>query len=555
MRALRALLVVAVLGLAGASSSLSRLDGLTSNSNGPAEFATAGGDATATVGGAPLAAAGGVVPNEVRALWVIAENDKPGTDEWRITDAGKDGDIEGFADHVSAQQGDRVNLFVSQGKGSTYRVEAYRMGYYRGLGARLVWRSNPVPGHRQAKPHRESTTNMIEAPWDPSVPVDITREWPPGVYLLKLHADTGAQRWVPLTVRDDASTAAFVVLNAVTTWQAYNQWGGYSLYAGPRSFNDRARVVSFDRPYAMGSGASDFPGNEFPFVSFAESLGLDVTYWTDVDLHARPDLLTRHKALISLGHDEYWSGGMRDGATRARDAGVNLAFLGANAVFRRIRFDSSPLGPNRRQIGYKSASEDPMRAKDKRDVTVNFRDPPLNDPENDLIGQAYECNPVRADMVVADASSWVWEGTGVVDGQRLHDVVGTEYDRYNPRLGPPNVSVLAHSPVKCRTLRSFADMTYYSAPSGAGVFATGTNWWISKLSSPCLDGSCPHDDVVIRVTTNVLKAFGTGPAGRAHPSTRTDMSKLPEPAPTSSVPTTTRPKRRSSSSGAVSAGG
>src|SRR5258706_4909384 len=242
MRALKALVAVALLGLAGASSSVARLDGLgVARTTGRSEFATggSGGDATATVGGAPLAATGGNVPVGVRAAWVIDENRRPGTDQWRITNAGKDGDIEGFADAVSARQGDRLNLYVSQGKGSTFQVEAYRMGFYGGLGARLIWTSGPLPGRRQAKAHRESGTNMIEAPWDPTVAVAITHDWPPGDYLLKLHADSGSQRWVPLTVRDDASRAALVVMNAVTTWQAYNQWGGYSLYTGPHSYNDR----------------------------------------------------------------------------------------------------------------------------------------------------------------------------------------------------------------------------------------------------------------------------------------------------------------------------
>jgi hypothetical protein len=98
--------------------------------------------------------------------------------------------------------------------------------------------------------------------------------------------------------------------------------------------------------------------------------------------------------------------------------------------------------------------------------------------------------------------------------------------------------------VKCRTLRSFSDMTYYSAPSGAGVFATGTNWWVSKFSAPCIDGSCPHNEVVIRVTTNVLKAFGVGPAGVAHPSTATKLSQLPVDT-TPDGPTTTVRRRPS----------
>ena len=51
--------------------------------------------------------------------------------------------------------------------------------------------------------------------------------------------------------------------------------------------------------------------------STAESLGLDVTDWTDVDLHREPQLLLNHHALISLGHDEYWSTAMRNGAQAA----------------------------------------------------------------------------------------------------------------------------------------------------------------------------------------------------------------------------------------------
>jgi hypothetical protein len=65
-------------------------------------------------------------------------------------------------------------------------------------------------------------------------------------------------------------------------------------------------------------------------------------------------------------------------------------------------------------------------------------------------------------------------------------------------------------------------MTYYTADSGGSVFATGTNWWISHLVAPCGDAAdtktCPHDESAVRITENVLAAFGVGPAGKAHPS-------------------------------------
>lgn len=453
------------------------------------------------------------------ASWVEKENRKPGTREWAITNAGATHAIEGYADQVSVQQGDTVRLFVST-TAPAFDVEAYRMGYYQGLGGRLVWRSAQQQGVKQPDPVVVPRVNMVETHWQPSLSVTVDKTWPPGEYLFKLVASTGAQRYIPLTVRDDASHAAYLIQSSVATWQAYNMWGGYDLYLGGPpshpSFAQRARIVSFDRPYDH-DGASEFVGNELPLVWLAESKGLDVTYWTDVDLHRAPQLVLQHRVLVTLGHDEYWSTSMRAGAENARDHGVNLVFLGANAVFRHIRFEPSTLGPDRHVVDYKSASEDPTT--DKSEVTVDWRAPPLDHPESTLLGGEYECNPVDADMVVLDASQWEFAGTGLRNGAHLPHLVGSEYDRYNPNLpGPKNVTVLTHSPVRCQRRPSYADMTYYTAPSGAGVFDTGTSIWVANLTGPCPQGGCLHNDAVVTVTWNVLEAFGRGPAGLQHPS-------------------------------------
>jgi len=325
----------------------------------------------------PKAAGGADAVEGIKARWVQIENARPGSSDWQVTNAGKPGDVEGYADKVSAVQGETVKLFVST-KAKGFRVEAYRIGYYGGLGARLIWKSSQLPGVQQAQATRDKETNMIEAPWTPSLSVQLTNAFPPGVYLFKLVTDTNIQHYVPLTIRDDRSTSAFLVQNAVTTWQAYNLWGGYSLYEGKygstgSDFEHRARVVSFDRPYSLGAGSGDFLGNEFPLVSLVESLGLDVSYWTDVDLHERSQQIQRHRALLTLGHDEYWSTPMRDGVEQARDKGVNVAFFGANALFRHIRFENSPLGNDRRQVNYKRANEDPMYGVDNDAVTTDWR--------------------------------------------------------------------------------------------------------------------------------------------------------------------------------------
>jgi hypothetical protein len=520
----------------------------------------------------PNAPAGAGAVEGIKAKWVQLENAKPGSSDWRINNAGKDGDIEGYADKASAVPGETVRLFVST-KDAGYRVEAYRIGYYGGLGARQVWKSGELPGRKQDAPLRDRETNMVEAPWSPSVAVQLNSAFPPGVYLFKLVGDSGVQHYVPLTIRDDRSTAAFVVQNSVTTWQAYNLWGGYDLYEGKNGnsgsdFEHRARVVSFDRPYLMGAGSGDFLGNEFPLISLVESLGLDVTYWTDVDLHERGAQLSRHKALLTLGHDEYWSREMRTGAEQARDGGVNLAFFGANAVFRKIRFEPSHLGPDRHEVDYKSAREDPMNGSNNKDVTVDWRLPPVSEPESTLIGDFYDCNPVKADMIVGDPSAWVFAGTGLDKGDRLKNLVGPEFDRFDPS-GPKNVQVMARSPVNCRGKSSYSDMTYYTAPSGAGVWASGTNWWVSKLSEECSPlpsttttsssttttfpvtpkaakkaAICPKQ-AVIDMTENVLNLFGVGPAGRTQPSTASNLRELNAGLPTASDNSDSTPTTRS----------
>ncbi len=460
------------------------------------------------------------VASNGRAPWIVEENSKPGSTDWRPAGPPNNGTIEGFADATSATDGETVRLYVST-TAPTYRVEAYRMGWYGGDQGRLIWKSETLRGVRQAPATVDRRTNTAEAPWTPSLDVVIDKSWPPGDYLFRLVGDGGHMRYVPLTIRDDRSRAALVVVNAVTTWQAYNLWGGHSLYAGKSGGGDaRAKVVSFDRPYEADSGAGDFLGNELPFVSLVEREGYDVTYWTDIDLHHRGDLLANHKAVITLGHDEYWTLEMRTTAEQARDRGVNLIFFGANAVYRSIRLESSPLGPFRREVNYRSAREDPMTGKDNSRVTVSWRESPVNRPESALVGSYYQCNPVDADMVVADPSAWVFAGTGLSAGDKLPGVVGPEFDRYDPNApSPPGaVQVLTHSPVRCRGESSFSDMTYYTTSSGAGVLATGTNWWISRLNRSCPPTErCLQEDVD-RITRNVLDVFAAGPAGIAHPS-------------------------------------
>ena len=471
----------------------------------------------------PTASAPSSAPSSAPATSALAlpVGAVPGA-EWRITHPGPEHAIEGFADRTSVRPGEPVRLFVST-RAAHYTVTAFRMGDYPPTGAAQVWVSPPQPGRRQADPVVQAPRTTVVAPWDPSLTVD-TAGWPPGDYLLRLDGDgtdggDGPQQFVPLTVATPDNTGRVVVVNAVTTWQAYNRWGGYSLYAARSGrFADRSRAVSFDRPYQAKDmqGAGDFLIFELPFVQFAERSGLALGYATDVDLHADPHLLDGAAALITLGHDEYWSSAERAAATAARDRGVNLAFLGGNEIYRHIRFEDSPRGPNRIEVGYKSFEEDPASRTDPLEATQQWRSPPDPRPESVLLGNFYQCNPVDADLVVADDRNWLLAGL-VRNGERLPGLVGDEYEKVDLRVPTPRpIQVLFHSPVTCRGRPDFADATWYTTPSGAGVFSAGTQYWICGLDPNCRGGrSTP---VISAITTRLLTALAAGPAGAAHPA-------------------------------------
>ncbi len=283
-----------------------------------------------------------------------------------------------------------------------------------------------------------------------------TDDWPPGAYLVKLDADSGAQRYVPVTVRSPSCAGKVVLKSCVQTWQAYNTWGGYDLYKGPSgAYSERSLVVSLDRPYDT-NGANMFLTYERNVVKLAEFLttqkgGLDLAYVTSMDIDADPRLLDGASALISMGHDEYWTPQERANVTAARDKGVNLAFFGANAMFRRTRLQPTALGAAREVVCYKTAyRQDPEYAKDPTEVTSDWREPPNSDPESTLIGTIYEGYPVDAPFVVSSPRSWVYQGTGVSEGDSFPHLVGVEYDRVNPAypLQRP-IEVLSHSPLTC----------------------------------------------------------------------------------------------------------
>jgi hypothetical protein len=465
---------------------------------------------------------------------IRAENARPGSPEWTIPDGdARPRGVEAFADDVSGERGDTVRLYVSTAA-EGFEAIAYRLGHYDGVGAREVWRSGTQPALDQPDCRVDDDTRMVDCSnWSPSLTVPVGTEWTPGQYLFKLVPTEGSASYVPYVVRDDIRASDVLVISDVTTLQARNTWGGHSLYdatgqgAGDSESDgdgERATVVSFDRPMDLGWGQSGTLGDSANIGQLVESLGLDVTYATNLDQHLTPEIMRGHKVVVTGARDEHYSAEMREGLEAARDDGVNIVFLGGDAVRRRIRLEPSALGEARHQVGYRSAETDPLAELAPEKVTTDWSDPPAASHERSLTGAAHECGEagLRADMVIVEPEAWMFAGTNVTAGQRWPEAITDSFDRVAPGGSTPgNVQVLAHSPVSCDGDTTYADLSYYTAPSGAGVLEMGTLGVEPRLGPLCPAARLTAQDwncQLRQMVGNVVTTFAEGPAGVAHPA-------------------------------------
>jgi hypothetical protein len=497
------------------------------SSHAPSRRAFLGMAAAAAVPAAAAACAGSGSPGSSGTpaaaphRRVTSENLLPGDPDWKIRHLGAPEAIVGYTGQASVLPGEAITLYAST-TARSFTVSAFRMGWYSGDQARRVWRSGAVRGHRQRASTLTGGTNTVEAVWGPSLTVP-TDGWPAGCYLLRLDAESGAQRYVPVTVRSASTAGKIVIKNGIETWQAYNTWGGYDLYNGPggtADYSNRSLAVSLDRPYDL-SGAYMFLYHERAIIELAERSGLPLAYVTSMDIDGNSRLLDGAAALFTPGHDEYWTPPERAHVTAARDAGVNVAFLGANTMFRRTRLASTRLGERRLIICYKTSyRQDPLYGKDDKLVTSDYREPPDPNPESSLTGVLYESNPADAPYVVAAPDSWVFAGTGVRKGTSFTGLVGIEYDRVNPVYPVERpMEVLSHSPLTCRGVNSYSDSAYYTHRGGAGVFAAGTMRWVACCNGLRTFGMNRRATAFARrVTVNLLRGFADGPAGARHPA-------------------------------------
>ena len=480
---------------------------------------------------------------------ISTENCLPGNpaSEWDISGAG-DPNIQGFATDISVNRGSTVSFKVDSA--SSYRIDIYRMGYYGGMGARKVATIPSVTQQNQPNCLTEASSGLIDcgnwtlsASW--AVPANATS----GIYFAKLvRADTGGASHIVFVVRDDSSTSDIVFQTSDTTWQAYNNWGGNSLYTGgPGTNPGRAYKVSYNRPFNTREvdGGQDWLFNaEYPMVRWLEANGYNVSYITGVDSDRFGTLLLNHPIYLSVGHDEYWSGAQRANVEAARNAGKHLAFFSGNEIFWKTRWEQSIDGSataHRTLVSYKethaNAKIDPTAA-----WTGTWRDPRFSPPadggrpENALSGTIFMVNgggPVVGITVPAeDGKMRFWRNTSVANlaaGQSATLPTGTlgyEWDvdadnGFRPsglfRLSTttlPNAPVLQDFGSTYSSGTATHSLTLYRHSSGALVFGAGTIQWTWGLDATHDRAGTPADVRMQQATLNLLADMGAQPATR-----------------------------------------
>ena len=439
---------------------------------------------------------------------IITENALQGTANWTFTQSATT-QIQAYCDKVSYNPGDTVSFYVSTQVASTgYQYTIFRLGWYGGLGARQIaqvtGRTGVAQGYWDGTALQNCPTailnpvmQLLEAGWSVTDTWQVPANACTGIYSVLFQDANGYQYKVNFVVKGNAS-ADYLVERSFMTDQAYNAWGGYSLYTNP---GVAALKVSFNRPMT-GNGSGNVYAYELAFIHWLEAQGYNLAYTTDIDVHGNASQLLNYKAILYIGHNEYWTKAIRDGAEAAIAAGVSAGFMSANISYWQARLENDNAGnANRTVVCYKVGtsgqgygpgvlSNDPQYGVNNALVTAQWRDPVLNRPENAMIGVMFWDDTHGSNgawVVDASADQTYFAGTGLVNGSSYgSDLVGYEWDKtFTSPAGPANLKVIGTSPMTGGTSHgnSNSNTTWYRAPSGALVFATGSVSWTWALDT------------------------------------------------------------------------
>lgn len=468
---------------------------------------------------------------------VAAENREAGTTAWRLPGPRKQvggiarGDVIGYVAKEAVSVGQTERIYVSAPRSRTVRIRIFRMGWYGGKGGREVLVSRPLKTATQPACAHSAMTGLTQCAWHPTLTFAIPSALPTGVYIAKLSARTGQSDclFVVLAARPQPLLAQL----PTSTYEAYNAWGGDSLYPGGA---DRVRItgtnqgveVSYQRPYDSDTGAGQFFARDVAMIRFLERYGYPVSYTTSESVDADPDQLQGHRAVIDFGHSEYWSARQAAAFTRARNEGTSLLFLGSDTLAWRVRYVPASRGAGDRRapaqtiVAFKQyAALDPDRAA----PTGVFPNGGAA-----LTGSAYVgCITPRLRGLGPPTylyypwtarggarPSWLFAHTGVGRSTVLRGIVGYELDAVTA-ASPRGTQIIGGGYAPCMGAErgeprpgagdNVAQTTLYTARSGALVFNTGTLGWelgLEPVPSASPDAPAAPDRFVVAMTRDLL---------------------------------------------------
>lgn len=375
--------------------------------------------------------------------------------------------VEAYGGALSVLPGEALDLHVWCAT-DTYDVEVARAG------GGVMWSAAGLTGVRHDTPD-DADSNGCR--WPVSLQVPVGSDWPSDVYLVTLRAHgAAADRSVGhaiFVVRSPRPTSSVLLVLATNTYNAYNAWGGRSLYTG-------GRRVSFDRPFARGlmvrpdAGDEDRksppcpPGSEpdidglrylahrtahgYPpamsstgwhtyerrFVQWATRHGITFDYAVSEDLSRDPSMLAGYSLVLGVGHDEYWSAPQRNALERYVADGGNHASFSGNTMFWQVRFD--PTGRHMTVYKYVAHRDDPVVGTDQQHTMSGmWCDPIVGRPEWSLLGAGsayglysrfgWATPRSPGGFTIYRDRHWMLEGTGLRYGDMVgaqHGVVGYE---------------------------------------------------------------------------------------------------------------------------------
>src|SRR5438105_147980 len=525
---------------------------------------------------------------------VVCENALPGNppSEWDLANDPanpnsrlSDPAIQGFASSISVNKGETVRFKVNTAAAeSPFTIDVYRLGYYGGMGARKIVRIAPTAGevtlaNNQPNCITDTATGLVDCGnWTVTGSWAVPADAASGIYIGKLtRTDTGGASHLVFIVRDDARAADLLFQTSDTTWQAYNRYGGKSLYydaassptnnnINPREYQTlsagRAYKVSYNRPFETRDHdpQSWIFNAEYPMVRFLEANGYDVKYWTGVDTDRFGPALVGAappKAFLSVGHDEYWSAAQRSSVEAARNAGVHLAFFSGNEMFWKTRWEPSIAGAAeayKTLVSYKETFHKTVPASsldpEPNVWTGTWRDPDGavigavdgGRPENAIKGTLFTVNSgTTAIQVPAEYGRFrLWRDTNIGSAapgtlvSLAPDTLGFEWDEdIDNGLRPSGLARMSLTTVDgveklvdsgttfIRNATATHALTMYRHPTkGALVFGAGTVQWSWGLDgnhdrrpNPTVDPSLTIDTRMRQATVNLFADMGVAAGG------------------------------------------